>query len=475
MSRPPIQPGVAPRLVFCVLDADSEPVTDFEAADISAASYNLFVGDVRTVGSAITVGSDVADTASHSTGQIVTIRVADGLYAIDAPTGAANSSYDSVEAAITASDGTLQIFPARHVIDVTVSTRSDFNAAEDDVSVGSIAENAIDADAIAADAGAEIAAAVKSELGTGDTLTDCHTADISGLFDDADVSTLITNITNAVVAHLDESTDLPVTVIRDAVVNALLAQADSFKATGFSTHDAADVVTALGTGSSLTACLTATGFSTHSAADVWLVATRTLTSLPNVTIGSYASGQSPADLVSVPSASAVASTVDTVLTTAHGSGSWQTGSGSGGSGTATLEKQNAILAAIEGGTVNVVARTKNGTELLSYIGDDDVRSNAQRVSVSDVDGALRTKLQAATSVIFGAGNNRQSNEITGTIDKAEITNSDDVTTIPVEISSDNKPATPDVFDYHIKAIDGDGNEYVEITGRIELKNERATP
>lgn len=38
-------------------------------------------------------------------------------------------------------------------------------------------------------------------------------------------------------------------------------------ATGFSTHSAADVVTALGTGSTLTACVTATGFSTHSAAD----------------------------------------------------------------------------------------------------------------------------------------------------------------------------------------------------------------
>lgn len=164
MSRPPIQPGVAPRLVFCVLDADSEPVTDFEAADISAASYNLFVGDVRTAGSAITVGSDVADTASHSTGQIVTIRAADGLYAIDAPTGAANSSYDSVEPSITASDGTQQIFPARHVIDVAVSTRSDFDVAEDDVSVGSIAENAIDADSIAADAGAEIAALVESYI-----------------------------------------------------------------------------------------------------------------------------------------------------------------------------------------------------------------------------------------------------------------------------------------------------------------------
>ena len=39
-------------------------------------------------------------------------------------------------------------------------------------------------------------------------------------------------------------------------------------ATGFSTHDAAAVVTAFGTGSTLTACLTATGFSTHDAAAV---------------------------------------------------------------------------------------------------------------------------------------------------------------------------------------------------------------
>lgn len=39
-------------------------------------------------------------------------------------------------------------------------------------------------------------------------------------------------------------------------------------ATGFSTHSAADVVTALDDGATLTACLTATGFSTHSAADV---------------------------------------------------------------------------------------------------------------------------------------------------------------------------------------------------------------
>jgi len=47
--------------------------------------------------------------------------------------------------------------------------------------------------------------------------------------------------------------------------------------TGTSTHSAADVYTAFGTGGNLTTCATATGFSTHSAADVWAVATRQLT------------------------------------------------------------------------------------------------------------------------------------------------------------------------------------------------------
>jgi len=53
-------------------------------------------------------------------------------------------------------------------------------------------------------------------------------------------------------------------------LEALRDQGDSAwtTATGFSTHSAADVVTELGTGSTLTACATATGFSTHSASDV---------------------------------------------------------------------------------------------------------------------------------------------------------------------------------------------------------------
>ena len=51
-----------------------------------------------------------------------------------------------------------------------------------------------------------------------------------------------------------------------AAATLTLSSYSNFKATGFSTHGAADVVTALGTGSTLTACITATGFSTFNPA-----------------------------------------------------------------------------------------------------------------------------------------------------------------------------------------------------------------
>ncbi len=67
-------------------------------------------------------------------------------------------------------------------------------------------------------------------------------------------------------------------------------------ATGFSTHSAADVVTALGTGSTLTDCLTASGFSTHSAADV-VTALGTGSTLTDCLTASGFSTHSAADVV----------------------------------------------------------------------------------------------------------------------------------------------------------------------------------
>lgn len=75
----------------------------------------------------------------------------------------------------------------------------------------------------------------------------------------------------AVADHSGQAGSLAETVANTLVDTADLQanQGNWLTATGFSTHDAAAVVTALGDGSSLTTCLTATGFSTHSAADVY--------------------------------------------------------------------------------------------------------------------------------------------------------------------------------------------------------------
>jgi len=77
-----------------------------------------------------------------------------------------------------------------------------------------------------------------------------------------------------------------------------------------STHSAADVVTALGTGSTLTDCATATGFSTHTAADV----DTELTASHGAGDWNVAGGATPAE-------------IDTELTTSHGAGDWNVAGG----------------------------------------------------------------------------------------------------------------------------------------------------
>lgn len=107
-------------------------------------------------------------------------------------------------------------------------------------------------------------------------------------------------------------------------------------ATGFSTHDAAAVVTALGTGTTLTACATATGFSTHSAADIWTSGTRTLTATVDANITQWSGYTLIAGMIETDS----------------GASRWvtkaleQAPSGGGGGGDATEAKQDTIIAAI---------------------------------------------------------------------------------------------------------------------------------
>lgn len=146
-----------------------------------------------------------------------------------------------------------------------------------------------------------------------------------------------------------------------------------------------------------------------------------------------------------------------------------------GSGTANEENQLAILAALSGKVIKVSSRTINGNELVSYIGDDDVGSNAQKVIIDDAGEVIKAKLEAAATAIFGAGRENDANQIIGTIDTGNMTHADGRTTIPVEIPAASKPATVDCYEYHIKLLDDDDKGWVEIEGRIDLRPERARP
>lgn len=174
-----------------------------------------------------------------------------------------------------------------------------------------------------------------------------------------------------------------------------------------------------------------------------------------------------------PTAASIASEVDAELSAAHGSGAWTTAAGTGD---ATAAKQDQILTKLNGPIPTVTSRTKEGAKLTTYIGDDDVGENKLEIIVEDVGETLRTSLLAASSVIFGAGSGEKSNQITGTISNAaaDITHdSDGNTHLFVSIASADKPTKPGCLTYHVKEIDSNSKEYVRIQSTITVETERA--
>lgn len=145
------------------------------------------------------------------------------------------------------------------------------------------------------------------------------------------------------------------------------------------------------------------------------------------------------------------------------------GGGGGGSGDATEAKQDQILAKFAGTVLKVNNNVSSGGEIAIYLGDDDTGSDAL-VIPHDGGAALETKLTAATSVIFGAGRASAANQIVGTV--TAWTDS----TVTVEITSAQKAGAKagDDYTYHIKSITS-GRESVELSGCLELRNERAQP
>jgi hypothetical protein len=248
---------------------------------------------------------------------------------------------------------------------------------------------------------------------------------------------------------------------RSAIVSAMQAVADDFKATGFSTHNATSVRDAI-----LDRVL-AGNHDTAGTVGLLLqfldAAISSRLASGNVTVG---------DIVTAALAK-FASTDTGEASAASGSvAALSQGAGGGSGGDATEAKQDSILAALSGKVIKVTSRVINGTDIVSYIGDDDVDDNAQSVVIDDVGEAIKTKLQAATSVSFGAGLD-SANEVVGTIDTGNITHASNRTTIPVEITSANKPTKPSPsYEWHIKSVDGDGNEFVEVIGTLDLRPER---
>jgi len=291
---------------------DDVPTTaEFEARTLVAASYfdpaadKVYLGNGAHGGAAAAITlSDYSDfratsvTVSDKTGFKL---ASDGLDLVTAWTAditgtvSGNSTHDA--AAVVTALGT-----GSTLTDCLTATGFSTHSAADVVTAlgtGSTLTDCLTATGFSTHSAADVVTA----LGTGSTLTDCLTATGFSTHSAADVAALIlvtpANLldtdangqvklqSNAITAGVIATDAIGASEISAAAVTKIQAGlsthaaadvvtalgtgstlTDCLTASGFSTHSAADVVTALGTGSTLTACATATGFSTHSAADV---------------------------------------------------------------------------------------------------------------------------------------------------------------------------------------------------------------
>jgi len=158
-------------------------------------------------------------------------------------------------------------------------------------------------------------------------------------------------------------------------------QGNWLTATGFSTHSAADVVTALGTGSTLTACATATGFSTHSAADV-VTALGTGSTLTACATATGFSTHTPADVL-----------------TAFGTGSTLTAC-------ATATGFSTHTASDVASLILVTPANKLATDASGYVTAENMRGTNDAYTgtpptVEAIAGQVRTELTAELALIEG--------------------------------------------------------------------------
>ena len=189
---------------------------------------------------------------------------------------------------------------------------------------------------------------------------------------------------------------------------------------------------------------------------VWSAATRTLTAVPNVTVGGYAAGQSPADLVTSVTVSGnvtVGSLTQAALAQFVVNDSGQTSAAIGsvakisqGSAGADYTEQLGRIEAktnlITAGRVAVVSPVTQTGDLNLQIGVDYAEQDALSITVA-AGAALRTFLQSedVTHVWFLAARDRHTNEMKIELDPDGISDvaDDGSVTIPISITRDQVP------------------------------------
>jgi len=136
MSDTRIEPDTICRLFFAVLDATTgAPKTDLVQAGITSAAWQTVTAGVNsgTAGHSVTItgSSPAASTTSLVVGQLIDIRSADGIYAIDCPSTASVNTADTSEIIVVLVDSALAAHPVTHSIMTARLTGAEVNAEAD--------------------------------------------------------------------------------------------------------------------------------------------------------------------------------------------------------------------------------------------------------------------------------------------------------------------------------------------------------
>lgn len=183
-----------------------------------------------------------------------------------------------------------------------------------------------------------------------------------------------------------------------------------------------------------------------------------------------------------------------MITGSGGSAAWtavsmdNAPSGGGGDTSEQLTRIEEKTNLITTGKINIVSPVTPGGDITLTKGSDyRVRSGtAIQVAISDAGAVLHAKLRdilQVKTIIFGAGRRGEANQITGTVDASTIAEANGTTTISIEVTAEqmSSASVSDDYTYHIKGIapvvasEVAGDEAVQISGCLELLNERAAP